>query len=173
MKKIKLIALLLVISTVLLAGCGAKQTKAPGSGQADLVTAASMVSDQDSLLKAASKDGTWIICLTKDIVVDKEIVLEGEFKNRGEVDRKIALYSQDENRNKTATYTLEAPKLIVRSENTRIQGGTFKGDVYVEANGFRVIDATIEGNVYFAKEEYKSSFKLENGGNVTGSIEVQ
>lgn len=171
--KTKTLVLSIAIVAILLAGCGAKNTPAPQQGQADLVTTASMVNNQDAFLKAASKDGTWIICLLQDITIDQEIVLEGEFTNRGEIDRKIALYTQDEDRNKTASFTLEAPKLIVRSENTRIQGGTFKGDVYVEANGFRVIDATVEGNVYFASEEYKSSFKLENGGTITGVVEVQ
>ena len=45
----------------------------------------------------------------------------------------------------TARYTLTAPRLIVRHRNTRIQGGTFKGDVYVEAQGFELVDATSTG----------------------------
>ena len=30
--------------------------------------------------------------------------------------------------------------MTVKSENFKIQGGTVKGDVYVEANGFTVAD---------------------------------
>jgi len=63
--------------------------------------------------------------------------------------------------------------LIVRSENARIQGGTFIGDVYVESKGFSVVDAKVQGNVYFASEELKSTFKLENNGMVTGVTEVK
>ncbi|MNP48179.1 hypothetical protein D3C76_1422830 [compost metagenome] len=105
--------------------------------------------------------------------IDKDLVLEGEFTNKDVAARKIALYAQDADRNKTATYTLTAPKLTVKSENARIQGGTFVGDVYVEANGFQVVDAKVEGNVYFASEEFKASFDASDKGVVTGVTEVK
>ena len=38
---------------------------------------------------------------------------------------------------------------MVRSENTRIQEGTFVGDVYVEAPGFHLVGATVDGDIYF------------------------
>jgi hypothetical protein len=63
--------------------------------------------------------------------------------------------------------------LTVTSPNARIQGGTFVGDVYVEAENFSIVDATVEGNVYFASEDLKATFKLENEGKVTGATEVQ
>ena len=76
--------------------------------------------------------------MTQDITTDQEIVVEGQFTCRDEIYRKIALYAQDEDRNVRDRYTLTAPKLTVRSENTRIQGGTFVGDVYVQADKFNV-----------------------------------
>ncbi|WP_157756243.1 hypothetical protein [Paenibacillus crassostreae] len=51
--------------------------------------------------------------------------------------------------------------MTVKSENAKIQGGTFVGDVYVE------------GNVYFASEEYKSTFDVSNEDVVTGVTEVK
>jgi hypothetical protein len=151
------------------------------NAQPEVVATPSVVTDENKLHKAASKEGSWIIILKRDFVSEKEIVLEGEFAKPDNNDnskqvpagRKIALYDQDQNRVKTATYTLKAPKLTVRSENTRLQGGTFQGDVYVESKGFSIVDAKVEGNVYFANEEVKSTFKLENGSSVTGVTEVK
>ncbi|MFZ5969074.1 MAG: hypothetical protein ACOYVK_18110 [Bacillota bacterium] len=183
--KIKVLALSLAVSASLFVGCAPKETPAPAPAEppaaettapeaaADVVTTASVVTDEASLLNAVSKDGTWIVVLTEDFTTDKELVLEGVFTNKDQPARKLALYAQDADRNKTATYTLTAPKLVVKSENARIQGGTFVGDVYVEANGFSVVDAVVEGNVYFASEEFKSTFKTENEGKVTGVTEVK
>jgi hypothetical protein len=64
--------------------------------------------------------------------------------------------------------------MIVKSENFRIQGGTFIGDVYVEANGFNVGKAaTVDGNIYFASQEYMDSFYVDESGKVTGTTELQ
>lgn len=163
----------LVIATFLvfgvLAACGAK---APAKAGADTATTASIVNTQDAFLKAVSKDGTWIICTLKDMTIDKEIVLDGQLKNKDVLARKIALYAQDDKKNVTARYSLKAPKMTVKSENARIQGGTFIGDVYVQAKGFQIVDGKVEGNVYFASDEFKSSFKLDKG-TVTGVQEVK
>jgi hypothetical protein len=143
----------------------------------DAVTTASIVDDEAAFIKAISKDGTWIICTLKDLTIDQELVLEGEFHDKDDKNnplyRKIALYTQDDNRNVTNRFTLTAPKLTIRSENAKIQGGTFKGDVYVEAKGFTITDGKVDGNVYFANEEAKSTFKMENGGTVTGVQEIR
>ena len=179
--KIKAVSLLLilVIAVTLLAGCSAKPAATTTTAatttaaSADAVSGASKATDPDSFIKGAGKDGAWIIYTLADMTIDKEIVLEGEFKNKDVIARKIALYTQDAERKVTARFTLTAPKLTVKSENARIQGGTFKGDVYVEANGFMVVDAKVEGNVYFASEEIKSTFKLDKGGTVSGVTEVK
>lgn len=164
--KVSVLMLILVLAVSLIAGCGAQK-------EPDVSTSASIATDEASFLKAAGKDGTWIVCTLADLEISKEIVLEGEFTNREKIDRKIALYTQDDDHNVTGRFTLTAPKLTVKSENTRLQGGTFKGDIYVEAKGFKVVDATVEGNVYFANEEIEETFALENGGNVTGVTEVK
>lgn len=168
--RITLISVILVTVMVLASGCGNKKSS---GNETDAVSSASLVSDEASFLKAAGKDGTWIICALNDLEIKQEIVLEGAFTNRDQPARKIALYTQDADRNVTARFKLTAPKLTVKSENASIQNGTFVGDVFVEAKGFSVVGATIEGNVYFANEEAQSTFKLENNGKVTGVTELK
>ena len=179
--KILTLLLVAVIATTILGGCGSKQTANPESTEPDVVTTASIVNDDSALVKALSKGGTWLVAILGDMTTNKELVIEGDFHDKNDntqpLYRKLALYAQDENRNVTARYTLVAPKLTIMSPNTKIQGGTFKGDVYVQANGFNVQDATIDGNIYFASQEYKDSFVLptEEGkvGTVTGYMEVK
>lgn len=159
---------------IILIGCGNEETTTTGEEkEVDTVSTASIVDSGSEFLKAAGADGTWIIAVTEDITINQEIVVGGQFTRRDEIYRKIALYAQDEDRNVTDRYTLTAPKLTVRSENTRIQGGTFIGDVYVEANKFHIYDGKVDGNIYFATEEYKSSFSLQEGGEVIGELKVQ
>lgn len=93
--------------------------------------------------------------------------------NKEEPARKIALYTQDADHNITNSFKLTAPKLTIKSKNARIQGGTFIGDVYVEADGFTLVNATVEGNVYFANDQYKSTFNSSDQGKVTGVTEVK
>ncbi|MNP15967.1 hypothetical protein D3C76_1083420 [compost metagenome] len=82
------------------------------------------------------------------------------------------MYAQDADKNITAQYTLTVPKFTVQSENLKVQGGTIKGDVYVEANGFNLHEtATIDGNLYFANEDVKATAVLD--GKVTGETKVQ
>lgn len=140
----------------------------------DVVTSASLVVEGDDLVKGLSADGTWIVAVYHNMKLKQDIVVDGEFIPKEVIDRKLALYTQDSDRNVTASFTVEAPKMTVKSENFRIQGGTFKGDVYVEANGFQLSKtATVDGNVYFASQEYKDSFILEDDSTVTGMMEVQ
>ncbi len=146
----------------------------------DVVTTASIVDEEDAFLKAISNEGTWIICIIKDMTIDQELNLEGEFKNGKKdddgndvVQRKIALYSQDEERNITARYTLTAPKLTINSPKASIQHGTFKGDLYVNVSDFELVDTTIDGNVYFTSEEAQSTFKMDDTSEITGVQELQ
>ena len=186
MRRIQIAGLGIALITALaLTGCGndkstAADTEAAESTQTmqssestDTVSAASTVNTPDGFVKAAGVDGTWIIIATEDIAVNEDIVIEGEFTHRDEIYRKLALYAQDADRNVTARYTLTAPRLTVRSENTRLQGGTFVGDVYVEANKFHIYDGTVDGDIYFASEEYQASFSLQEGGEVTGELQLQ
>lgn len=168
------------LAAALLSGCGNSNDNAANDAnkgkQADVVTTASIVNEGDAFVNAVSDKGTWIIAVLNDLTIDKDVTVSGEFHDKGAADgdiyRKIALYAQDADHNITATYTLTVPKLTVQSENLRIQGGTVKGDVYVEANGFNLHEtASVDGNVYFANEDVKASAKID--GKVTGVTEVK
>lgn len=140
--------------------------------EVDVMTTASIVTEGDAVVKGLSADGTWIVATLNDITVSDAIVVEGAFTNKDKPARKLALYTQDEDRNITASFTLTAPKLTVKSENFRIQGGTFKGDVYVEAHGFTIVKGSVDGDVIFATQEYKDSMVEDETGSVTGDIIV-
>ncbi len=190
MKKFLSLSLILMLVLTLIAGCTNNEppaTEDPATEEpsveepsteepVDDVTTASIVDNADDFAKAISENGTWIIAVLNDITTDEELVLEGEFHDKddpaNDLYRKIALYAQDEDHNVTAEYTLTAPKLTIKSPNARIQNGTFVGDIYVEANGFNLKGADVEGNIYFASEEYKDSFTIEDA-TVTGVTEVQ
>lgn len=185
----KLFKMMLVagVSVAVLSGCGgndnnntnsatnAVATTAPAT-EVDALTTASLVNQPDAFTKAVSKDGNWIIAILEDVTIAEDVVVEGEFHDKGaaegDIYRKIALYAQDADHNVTANYTLTVPKLTVQSENLRVQGGTIKGDVYVEANGFNLHEtSTIEGNLYFASEDVKATAGID--GTVTGATEVK
>ncbi|MDF2537961.1 MAG: hypothetical protein K0S76_982 [Herbinix sp.] len=205
--KVKITLLTLCILITLLTGCGtndddgatptptggaatpttAASTTAPTptttaettpTGGADVVTTASIVNTEEAFLNAISTKGTWIICLLKDMTLNQDLVLDGEFKNGKQdengndlIQRKIALYEQDENRKVTARYTLTAPKLTVNSPEARIQSGTFVGDIYVNAKHFQLVDAKVEGNVYFMTDEAETSFEMDATSSITGKKE--
>ena len=189
--KFTLLALTLFIS--LFTGCTQQQPATPTpaptatptvaptpNNKVDAVSAASIVDNAAAFEKSISKDGKWIICTTKDLSTDKELVLDGVFTNgkkdangKDIIQRKIALYTQDDKRNVTARFTFKAPKLTINSPQASIQHGTWIGDVYVSVPNFQLVDATIEGNVYFATEEAKSTFKMDDKSKVTGKQEVK
>lgn len=160
--KFKEIALLLLVAALLIT---------PTINAQDAVSSASVATDEKSLVNALSPDGEWIVIIQQDLSIDKNLVLEGEFKNEGEVVREIALYTSDENHNVDERFTLEAPKLTIKSPNTILAAGTFVGDVYVESNNFTLEDGfTVKGNIYFQNKEAKSTFKIKGGGTVTGDL---
>ena len=189
MKKILSIIATLVLSLSILAGCGkantdtSKDTKTEDTKKdetTDVVTTPSIVNKEDDFDKAISKNGTWIIAILNDLTIDHDIALEGDFKN-GKKDeqgnetyqRKLALYAQDANKKVTARYTLTAPKLAINSLNARIQSGTFKGDLYVASKNFELVDAKVDGNIYFVNEEAQSTFKMDEKSSVTGKKELK
>ena len=69
--------------------------------------------------------------------------------------------------------TLTAPKLTIKSPVASIEHGTFKGDVYVESNNFKLIDAKVDGNIYFLVDKAKSTFKIDAKCSVTGKQEIK
>jgi hypothetical protein len=160
--KIKTIVLMIAVAALLVA---------PTVSAQDTVSSPSVVVDADTLMNAASEDGAWILIIQQDLSVDEDIVLEGDFENDGELDRKLALYDQDSDHNVTDRYTLEAPSITVQSPNTRFKAGNFVGDVYVEAEGFELETGfTIDGNVYFENEAAKNTFTISGGATVTGDL---
>lgn len=205
--KIKAILLTSVLLAVLLVGCGnkatiptpttsvvispaptASPTTAPSAStttkaqtKPDVVTTASIVDNEAAFQKAISKDGTWIIAIVKDLSINKELLLEGDFTNgkkdattgKDVIQRKIALYAQDENRKITARYILTAPKLTVTSPQASIQHGTFKGDLYISVKNFSLIDTKVDGNVYFTSDDAKATFKQDATSSVTGKKELK
>lgn len=183
--KIKALLLTVAVAATIFTGCAQKaepttKTETKQETKTDVVTTASVVKDADAFQKAISKDGKWIIAILNDLTIDKDLVLEGEFKNGKKdangkelIQRKIALYTQDDKRNVTARFTLTAPKLTVKSPMASIQHGTFKGDVYVESANFQLVDAKVDGNIYFASEEAKSTFKMDDKSSVTGKQEIK
>jgi hypothetical protein len=181
--KSKLVILALVLSLGILAGCNKATTPkvtATPSTTPDTVTTASIVDNNTAFEKAISDKGTWIIATLKDLTFDKDLVLNGEYKNgkkdatgKDIIQRKIALYAQDKNRKVTKRYTLTAPKLTVNSPEASIQHGIFKGDLYVSAKDFQLVDNTVEGNVYFTTDEAKTTFKMDTTSKVTGKQELK
>lgn len=146
----------------------------------EAVTSASIVDSATAFEKAISTSGTWIIAITKDINIGKDIVLDGEYKNgkkdtagKDIIQRKVALYAQDAKRNITARYTLTAPKFTINSPEASIQHGTFKGDLYVTAKDFSLVDATVNGNVYFTTDEAKNTFKADAKSKISGKQELK
>lgn len=138
---------------------------------ADAVTSASLVNTEAAFEKGISKDGTWIISTLKNLTFSKELVVEGNFMNTKTppvAARKIALYTQDDKHNVTARFTLTAPKITINSPKASIEHGTFKGDVYVNATGFKLVDAKVEGNVYFATQQAKDTFLIDDKSTITG-----
>jgi hypothetical protein len=195
--KFKVMFITLLLSIALFTGCSKQNTDNNPTAQTtptvttpadtttdntttDVVTTASIVDTEDAFVKAISKQGTWIIAILKDMTVNQDLNLEGEFKNgkkddagKDIIQRKLAFYSQDENRNITARYTLTAPKLTINSPMASIQHGTFKGDVYVNVSDFQLIDATVDGNVYFTTADAQSTFKMDDTSKITGKQELQ
>jgi len=185
--KIKTLLLTSVLLlTILVTGCGGQdrdtdppQTTPPET-EPDVTTTASIVDDEEDFKAAISNEGTWIICLTEDLTIEEDIVLDGKYTNGKKDDegneiiqRKVALYSQDENRNVTNRYTLTAPKFTINSPNASIQHGTFKGDLYVTADNFELVDTKVEGNVYFSNEEARSTFSMDDESEISGEQKLQ
>ncbi|MDU4736727.1 hypothetical protein [Clostridium sp.] len=158
---------------------GTANNSGTGEDKADMVTSPSRVTDEANLFRALGE--SWIVILENDVNTTKEVVLDTGFEkadkdNSGKMvpaSRVLALYKNGENKVKEAAYTLTTPKLTIKDENAKIEGGVVKGDVYVEANGVTLEDATIDGNVYFKNEEAKNTFHMDEKSKVAGTMEVK
>lgn len=192
----KTFILLLIVSLIFaFAGCGGNDDTDEGadndtttegaideedSEQNDAETTASIVDEEAAFKSAISSQGTWIICTLKDLSFEEDLVLDGNFTNGKKddagndiVQRKIALYTQDEDRTVTNRFTLEAPKLTINSPMASIQHGTFVGDLYVSQDNFELVDAKVDGNVYFTTDSAKSTFVMDEVSSITGTQEVK
>lgn len=187
--KMKTLALLLTValSATALVGCGQKastdsEVETPATEETtevDVVTTASLVNTNEAFVNAISADGTWIICPLTDLTFEEELVVDGDFKN-GKTDketgeelfqRKIGLYTQDENRTVLERFTVTAPKITFNSVNGSLEHGTFKGDVYVAGKNFKLINQTIDGNLYFLNQEAMDTFTIaDKDGNPATTI---
>ncbi|CQR47468.1 hypothetical protein BN1058_01789 [Paraliobacillus sp. PM-2] len=182
--------LAMILSVSLLAACGTddnaddatnddtttEETDGADEEETDAVTTASIVSEADAFVEAVSEDGTWIIATLNDITLEDELVVAGEFHDKGneekDIYRKIAPYTQDEDRNITDSFTITTPKMTVQSENLNFAAGILAGDVYVETNGFQLGEnAKIDGNLIFASQEYQDTANIV--GEVTGDTTVE
>ncbi len=179
--KLKLVLLLLLVGMLVVTGCS-PATEEPAEEPAEEVEeevtdvvsgpTLTMATDEAAMLEGFSADGGWIIIFEGDMSTEEELVLAEGPTNDGELARKVALYTQDADRNVTARFTLTAPSMTVESVNSRIQGGTFAGDVFVNAEGFRLADAVIEGNLYFASQDLLDAFDASEG-EVTGMVGLE
>ncbi|MCB2289263.1 peptidoglycan-binding protein [Clostridium sp. CS001] len=143
--------------------------------EVDAVTSPSLVKDVAAFENAISPKGNWIASVSKDLTTTKELVLDGDKMNTKTPPvsmRKIALYSQDDKHVTTRKFTLTAPKLTIKSVDANISKGIFVGDIYVSAKNFQLIDAKVDGNVYFTTQEAKDTFKMDATSSVTGGKEL-
>jgi hypothetical protein len=72
---------------------------------------------------------------------------------------------------------LTVKKLVVKSPGFAIAQGTVKGDVYVNASGFK-FEGTgkIDGNLIFASDDLKTAYEALDAadkGTVTGEVKVE
>ncbi|MDF2804544.1 MAG: hypothetical protein K0S61_4449 [Anaerocolumna sp.] len=167
------------MAILLLAGCN-KSDNNDKANNADAVSSASVVDNDTAFVKSISAEGNWIICLTKDLTIKEEAIVDGEFTNgkkddsgKDIIQRKIALYAQDADRNITDRYTLTVPQLTIKSPNASLQHGKFVGDIIVDAEGFQLIDNVVEGNIYFTSQEVKNSFLMDETSSVSGVQEIK
>lgn len=174
-----------LLAVGLLAACGTDDQTSEGqeatetetaSESTDATTTASIVAEEQAFVEAVGEDGTWIIATLNDLTIEEDVVVAGEFHDKGDeandIYRKIEPYTQDEDHNITESFTVTVPQLTVQSENLNFQGGTLAGDVYVEADGFQLHEsATIDGNLIFADEEVEGSVTID--GEVTGATEIE
>jgi lipoprotein-anchoring transpeptidase ErfK/SrfK len=186
-KKIMALGFSMVLGVSILSGCSSKApaatpTTAPATttapAPADTVTSASQVNDEATFEQKISKDNTdYMVIVNKDLTFTNDLtVVSGVKKDKDGKDapnRSIAPAAEDANQTITARYTITVPNLVMSGENEKIEYGIISGDVYVQAAGFTLKDATINGNLYFATDDLKNAFKQDATTKITGTIGVK
>ncbi|MGD9569861.1 MAG: hypothetical protein AB7V48_16370 [Sedimentibacter sp.] len=185
-KKLMLATMLIVVLSLFMAGCAKSEPpKTPDTNnpptndtkEPDAVTSASQAPDEATFEQKISKDGNFIIITSKDLTFTKDLTVDGTFTKKNAEGKEVptrslalAQYGKD---NSVIRYTLTVPKIVINSENTLLEYGTIKGDVYVQTPGFKTKDATIDGNLYFKTKELMDAFKADETTKITGKIEVK
>ena len=139
----------------------------------------SMVTNEEELVIALKE--SYSITIKNDIETNNNLIMEGDFSKTdtteenkvSHIGRELNLFYIDNSNNVINSYTLSAPKLVIKSNDTTIKGGKIKGDIYVESNGLILDDTKIEGNIYFKDKKNKDSFKLENTASVSGNVNIE
>lgn len=137
------------------------------------------VNSEEELINALNN--YYSVTINDNITSNNALIIEEEFFKTDtteenkiiNIGRRINLFSKDEDNNIINNYVLEAPSLTIQSENTIIKGGTFIGDIYIEAKGFEIDNTKVKGNLYFKDEETKNTFIKSNAASVQGKIRVE
>ena len=188
MKKHSILFIVIVLSICLLAACTtpvqSAQSTAPGGSasntqdETDAVTSASLKESSvpSDVVNGLSSSGYWIFAILSDVTLNDELIVSGEFYNKGDpttrLYRKFSLYSQDENHNVTANYTLTVPQITVLSPAFRIQNGSVKGNIYVDAEGFELVNCVLDGNLTFQTQNQMDSADYGTA-TITGTVSVK
>jgi hypothetical protein len=186
--KLMLLSLSMVVGVSLLAGCANKAaapaaTTTPAATTAapaktDTVTGASQANDEATFEQKIGKDGNYIIITSKDLTFTKDLTVDGTFTKKDATgkevaSRSLAFATTGADKKVDKRFTVTVPRIVINSENTLLEDGILKGDVYVQAKGFTTKDTTIDGNLYFATEELKNAFKVDSLTKITGKVEVK
>lgn len=180
--KLMLFSLSMVVAATILAGCASKPAApAPApttAAKTDTVAGASQAVDEAAFEQKISKDNSnYMIIAKKDMTFTKDLIVESGVKKdkdgKETPNRSIGLATLTKDNKVDTRFTLTAPRIVFTGENGKIEYGIVKGDVYVQAKGFILKDATIDGNLYFATDDLKNAFKLDATTKITGKTEVK
>jgi len=155
-----------------------KTNKTDGTSKTDVVAMPSRAADEENLFRAL--DESWIVIVENDVTTTKDIVLNTGYEKTDEKDktkkvstpRVLVLCTKDANKNIDKNFTLTTPRVTIKDEGAKIEGGVLKGDLYIEANNVTFELTKIEGNVYFSTKEAKDSLVIKDS-TVTGTMEVK
>jgi len=154
-------------------------TNTNGDENNDAVTSASRANSVESFKNAV--ENSWIVIVEKDLEIPEDVTLKAGFKKTSSEEsgklvntpRVLAMYSSDESGNIKDSYTLTVPKLTILDDGAKLEGGTLKGDVYVDADNVVFEKITVDGNIYFKDENAKSSCVIDEHSKVNGNMEIK
>lgn len=175
-KRLLLLTICLVMVVSILAGCAkapAKEAETSKPEETDAVASASVVSDEAGFLKGISPEGTFIVFTTKDLSFTEDLIVSGTFTKADKEGKEVPVRSLAFTQTGAEKYTVTAPNMVIQSENTLMEYGIFKGDVYIQAPGFTTKEATIDGNLYFATQELMDAFAIDEKTIISGETAVK